>query len=948
MVESHTLDNIRTGSLKLNKLIGNSIRKGEHLDLQGSTLAYVTGGGVVVCRVSELPTEVLRQRFLVANSCHTGRGSPTDQANAYLNMIYETKDLESPIARDSYGFNIYHSPIEVRGSCSGGDEEQEQSKLSPSKLKDKARSINCIAISPNGKLLAVGETGYQPRILLYSLAPDLLDQPMALIFDHSFGVSKLKFSEGSDYLCSLGVMNDGIINIWKVNTNSILLAATNRLSAVTNQILWYKNNIVTLGLRTVKIWTFYPEENIGIPNAAHKPHILRGKNVILGQLLNQNFISGDILEENVVAIITGSKKLLLLNVEDMRITASQILDAEALSLSVDDHRRKIWLSTSSGLASLNVDPYMLKDMKQLPGEAIIKEELTIEHTSDYHFDCQLFDLDLNNLIRLSKDGSIGIINKDTKKYITAIHSLIRDAVGVKLLQDRCFIYNRAGVVNQIDLDTGDWKSVIKFSLPSTDFLENSMTAIDYGTGDLAIGDKFGYLYVIELDQEGGYDMKYQIKAHESIVSGILGFEWKGKRYLVSISRDRMIQVFVKEAEWDLIQTLATHTGTLLKAEFNDGRIFVSSSDRTLSIHKIGDELKQEKVISFKNTPVNMKFYQEELVVCTSDKQILIYSLKTYELLRTLKLYNQKINESLLIENFVVNNGVIFTLSQDKSLRSFDYYSGRTLTVNYGFLEPILELFIKNDQLVTITMDGCVFKWDLNFEREDSMPKSIPGSPKIEEFTSLAHKRATRKIIPSSPKRTDAYKRDDLSLSPRSNIFGNTNLSPSPSPRPSRKASISSLNSPPALLTPANSPVVRLTTATLKRIEARKAAGEGSSLRSRSVSPVRRETQLSSNNKTLASKISLPELRTSLGKPMLLQLDKDPISVINASIGQIKSSIMQHELSKEKKNIIKLELVNTIKLLDLDEDFGSLEIEKETLEKYSEKLIDIISSKLNAK
>ncbi|GMG19719.1 unnamed protein product [Ambrosiozyma monospora] len=54
-------------------------------------------------------------------------------------------------------------------------------------LTNRVRSINCIAISPNKRMLAVGEVGYQPRILLYSLAPDSSCRPIAIIHEHQFG-----------------------------------------------------------------------------------------------------------------------------------------------------------------------------------------------------------------------------------------------------------------------------------------------------------------------------------------------------------------------------------------------------------------------------------------------------------------------------------------------------------------------------------------------------------------------------------------------------------------------------------------------------------------------------------------------------------------------------------------------------------------------------------------
>lgn len=951
MVEVHTMDSILPCGMTIDNIFGTSIRKGDHFDLQGTTLAYVAGGGVVVCKVGS-SKQILQQRFFVANSSLSNRGNSKDQANAYLNMIYDNKDMEIPVSRDSFGYNIYQEPIEIKGYTLLGNEEPEQTKQSPSKLKDKARSINCIAISPNEKLLVVGETGYQPRVLVYSLAPDLLDQPMALIFDHSFGVSKLRFSDESSYLCSLGVINDGIINVWKISFSSITLVATNRLSSPTNQILWCNDYILTIGLRAIKIWSLASEDINTTSKVLHKPFALKGKNVILGQYLNQNFLASDKVLENVVLILTGSKCLLFLNLDEGKIIGSKSLEFEAHSLLVDNKGHTIWLSTDNGIKSLKIEPGVLKDFNTAIGETELESEVIIKHTNDYNLECKILRLNEEIMLRLSKDGSIDRINTSLKKFETIIPSFNREVAGVDVFQDKCLIFNKYGAVNQINLATGKISNLIKFKLPSIDLFQSSIAAIDFNTDELVIGDKFGFLYFVELDKEGGYNLKFHIKAHESIVSDMIGFEWDKKQYLVTISRDRMIQVFAKNTEWELLQTLNTHTGSLLKVEYKEGKIFVSSSDRTISIHELGDVVKQEKIISLKNTPVNMQFYEEELLVSTSDKQISVFSLKTYDLVRTFKLFDSKNNESLLIENFLVHNDIIFASSSDRSLRSFEYISGKPLTLNYGYLDAIVKLLIHDNLLTTITMDGCIFKWKLKFQKQASFIESYSASPKHEDGPILTHTRATRKIIPSpsSPSRkTELHKREDLSLSPHSNIYGHFNLSPSPSPRPSRKSSISSLNSPPTLIASGNSPNVRLSAATLKRMEAKKASAETNTLRSRSVSPSRKEKISTPGNKILATKTSLPELRAgSLGKPLLIHSDQDPISAIKSSIGQIRSIIGQNDLAKDKKRAIKQDLLSLIQNLDLEEDSNNSISEKETLEKYSEKLIELISSKLDAK
>lgn len=63
MVEVHTMDSILPCGMTIDNIFGTSIRKGDHFDLQGTTLAYVAGGGVVVCKVGS-SKQILQQRFL--------------------------------------------------------------------------------------------------------------------------------------------------------------------------------------------------------------------------------------------------------------------------------------------------------------------------------------------------------------------------------------------------------------------------------------------------------------------------------------------------------------------------------------------------------------------------------------------------------------------------------------------------------------------------------------------------------------------------------------------------------------------------------------------------------------------------------------------------------------------------------------------------------------------
>ena len=194
--------------------------------------------------------------------------------------------------------------------------------------------------------------------------------------------------------------------------------------------------------------------------------------------------------------------------------------------------------------------------------------------------------------------------------------------------------------------------------------------------------------LLDNNNNNDYKILYQVKAHSSTINEIIYFTFSNHQICCSISRDRMIQIFIcpiNETNWDLLQTIPIHNGNLLQIIHLQDKIYVCSLDRTISIHKLVFEEKekeqeeqehslrlyQEKIITLKSTPLCMKIFDNDLVVSTNDKSILVFDIvNNFELKRTLRLINDKINESLLVESFIKYRNLIIVWSNDKSLRAF--------------------------------------------------------------------------------------------------------------------------------------------------------------------------------------------------------------------------------------------------------------------------------------
>lgn len=96
------------------------------------------------------------------------------------------------------------------------------------------KTFSCLQFSRNGKLLAAGEKGSKPSIVIW----DVLTGKKTIELkkdNHSYGITSLAFSNDAKYIVSVGDENDGTIKLWDLSANMNQSVNASTLSSASSQ-----------------------------------------------------------------------------------------------------------------------------------------------------------------------------------------------------------------------------------------------------------------------------------------------------------------------------------------------------------------------------------------------------------------------------------------------------------------------------------------------------------------------------------------------------------------------------------------------------------------------------------------------------------------------------------------------------------------------------------------
>lgn len=630
--------------------------------------------------------------------------------------------------------------------------------------KDRVKAATSVAISPNGKWLALGETGYKPRILLFSAKDGSSETPASIVAEHTFGVHALAFSPDGSRLASLGTVNDGFLYVWSIDdrTGATSLFASNKCTTLIHSMSWMGKSIVTAGLRFVKVWR--PDEDstpdsrdmnrnalitprpklegrlsdFGNSILSPRHRVLAGKNSLLGDLLDATFISIIPISETKALVSAESGEVCLLDDSDrmqnmtlainagIRITSARVDDRGVFHAVGPDEQVASYLvseleSCVAGNPSRRQSGSPTKLSTYIGTKVVAVATVgtaIVEISSDRGITLSGLSLDANS--------SSDVRRRQLPAHEDAVLG-VRTIMSTTLPRAAFFTFSGNGTVHFWDING---VSVGGIAIPVENAPEmygipNELTALaTVNDGTLLIsGDKYGSVALVEVSTKKTVQ---QVRAHAAEILDLLAFEREGAQFLASASRDRTVQLFAcRNNKLELLQTMDEHAGavtSLLLAQ-NGSQLLSCSADRTVVVRDSVFRDSQDpstlafamlRCITLKSAPTSMCLaaQPDSILISTLDRCIVKYSTKNGQPGFSFKCSDNDGGEAVVMSKVLYapsmngNPTIACVSSSDKSVRLYSEY-GSLLARDWGHTEGITDMAIVTPRPIKAGRSGCL-------------------------------------------------------------------------------------------------------------------------------------------------------------------------------------------------------------------------------------------------
>lgn len=987
--------------LSVKRIIGTTATSHANFCLVGNAIAYTAGAGAVVANLDPQKNDITAQRFLCTSSRKVQSIQASSSSNLWLPEPPSSHNTTSSPSRDSNGYLLPSvlpnttgsGTFIVPGVNSFQDDSSQSSHQSPSRppavsstpsAKDKIKTTSAVTLSSDGTLCAVGETGHQPKVFVYSLAPDASSIPLAILSEHRFGVKLLAFSPCGKYLASLGNTNDGFLHIWYISMREGIaqLHSSNRCISFINDMKWIgSSKLVTVGVRHVRVWHVETEPNgsrQSRPRSAEiKPNVLSGRNFVLQDFSRSTFKAIAPLSANVALVATDRGEIA--TIHDTDDEKKLPVFTPKFGVGFDSATLDVIPDSGSVVIGGGDDQVLTMGLEQILSAEPLKTvlpPLTGASVGSANLFSNVSSPTLRSIYAWTNGKAVGLDShknmtvfniEDPKAQdkgtpgsrlarVSLVSSQAPELRGIRPIhgnRERFLTWSSDGIVS-IWSSSGERLLLKRVDIPE-EGSDAELTVACVGSYDrelLTVGTTTGNIYVIDLT---GQSEPTVFSAHGSSVTWIdyytpamisgTNSQINDHDMIVSSSRDRTLQIFVRtDEEWSLHQTLNCHKGSVQSVRItnNGQRIISCSADRTVQIHKLATNADDgsfvflhEKTISLKTAPMDMQLdYESDNIVVSSDKHILKYKIPSGELqstYRTVDNWFDAVNlSSTSLGTYDGTSSMLLAgMGQDKGIRVYDHRGGTLLSSEWGHSEGVagitwLQRFCDGEVeqvIVSGGNDGCIFLWEF----ESGAVHNRPGSSmlKVSPTRKVLTKSELSKFYPLPPQSSSPYSK----------------RSPSPAPPPSQSTTPRPSSRRTSVLP---SPVQRKRTVTP----------------SKSVSDFR--SQVSRNNTVIPLDSPSPPKRApsrlddatdddregSISPPKGSSPKSTSTDAICIQLRQFRDNYRRRHSQFDQTRVerLKNELKQTLRLLD--GSIGERSKVNELLETLGDRLIDIVSAKIN--
>ncbi|KAJ5666697.1 hypothetical protein N7462_011106 [Penicillium macrosclerotiorum] len=704
---------------------------------QSKSFALCAGSAAVLAEIDDEAN--ISQRFFRARPSATS-------VNPTTSFYNQSTPPATPDPRSRSLSHIRSNPHLNVPSGSPSSEAADNGSPRAWSSRERVKAVTSVSISPNGRFLAVGETGYNPRVLIFSTARDSLpDVPLSILSEHTFGVRSIAFSPDSQYLATLGNPNDGFLLIWSINlkNGSAKLHSANKCTSFVRDMCWVGQALVTTGVRHVKVWRLPivrpaspTKSRLNADGAAPSPNpapkALSGRNCLLGHLGDSTFscVSSISDQEAVVGTESGAVCLLDDREGSQKLSAVVQLGFGITSLAVDFDRESIWLggrgkrmqrisfdsfrSSSVPTSMSPARPEMAMGSKKSKGPPITcmgslsSHLVTVEATREIH---------IYPIESLPDEGEQE--NGETSMPAHRDPVLgIRQLKAGNRLSANFFSWSRNGSVIFWDARGKciDSKNVtLEQTLCAEEDVVNELKVLRAAdSGDWFVsGDKFGVLRVLS---GGDWSCIDGARAHGGEITDI-AIQPSGDSFLIASSgRDRMVQLFQKsESNLQLVQTMDDHVGAVGQIMFTkDGEKLLSSSgDRTILIRERVSREEEgatsvayliSRIITMKTSPVSMTLCPDDsnlLFVSTMDRCISKFDIPSGRQLHCFRASDSETNDAVIMSSLTIASEIpgqspkllVGVSGTDKSIRVYDLERDHLLTGEFGHTEGVSDALL---------------------------------------------------------------------------------------------------------------------------------------------------------------------------------------------------------------------------------------------------------------